>query len=280
MAHGFTGTRDQLAPYAKRFASAGLTVLAFDYRHFGDSEGEPRQVIDIGAQLDDWRAAVGCARAVEGVDPRRIAIWGSSLSGGHVINLAAEDPTIAAVVAQVPVLDKSSRIMVREATAKLKGGEITARSLMATSCKAATLGIYDAVRGLLRLAPRYMRVFGPPGSAAAFTDPDGELVHSFSEAGPMWRNDFAARFMFGTPRYATGTVERVRVPLLVCVAEYDTEADPTLAMEIAEKAPRGELAIYPVGHFAVYRPPVFDQIVADQTRFLCRVLGLPASRVS
>lgn len=280
MAHGFTGTRDQLAPYAERFASAGLTVLAFDYRHFGDSEGEPRQVIDIDAQLDDWRAAVGCARAVDGVDPRRIAIWGSSLSGGHVLNLAAEDAAIAAVVAQVPAFDKGPRTMVREAVAKVRRGETTVGSLVATSGKAAALGVYDALRGLLGLAPRYLRVFGPPGSAAAFTDPDGELARSFTAAGPTWRNDFAPRFMFGTPRYVIGTAERVRAPLLVCVVDHDTEADPTLAVEIAGKAPRGELVRYPVGHFAVYRPPVFHQIVADQTRFLCRALGLPPPRVS
>lgn len=41
MGHGFTGTRDQLLPYAEALAAAGLAVLTFDYRHFGDSDGSP-----------------------------------------------------------------------------------------------------------------------------------------------------------------------------------------------------------------------------------------------
>lgn len=57
-AHGFTGTRDQLTIYAEAFARAGLAVLTFDYRHFGESEGSPRQIVDIGKQMGDWRSAI------------------------------------------------------------------------------------------------------------------------------------------------------------------------------------------------------------------------------
>ena len=43
MAHGLGGTREcGLAPYAERFAAEGYHVLVFDYRYFGDSDGEPR----------------------------------------------------------------------------------------------------------------------------------------------------------------------------------------------------------------------------------------------
>ena len=63
MAHGFGGTRAaRLDAFAERFADAGLAALVFDYRHFGDSGGEPRQLLDIGKQHDDWRAALAFAR--------------------------------------------------------------------------------------------------------------------------------------------------------------------------------------------------------------------------
>ena len=40
MGHGTSGTRDLgLVAYAERFATAGLAVLVFDYRHFGASGG-------------------------------------------------------------------------------------------------------------------------------------------------------------------------------------------------------------------------------------------------
>ena len=105
MGHGFTGTRDLgLASYATRFAGAGIAALVFDYRHFGTSGGEPRQLLSVPDQLADWRAAIAFARDCPELDPARIAIWGTSLSGGHVIVIAADDPAIAAVIAQVPWL--------------------------------------------------------------------------------------------------------------------------------------------------------------------------------
>src|SRR6478736_8002572 len=79
LAHGFGGTVDSgLIPYAERFSAAGLDALAFDYRHFGASDGEPRQLLSIREQLEDWAEAIAFARSLEGVDPERILLWGSS----------------------------------------------------------------------------------------------------------------------------------------------------------------------------------------------------------
>ena len=96
MAHGLGGTRDAgLPPYAERFAEAGMRVVIFDYRHFGASTGEPRQLLDIGRQLEDWRAAIAFARQLDGVGPERVAIWGTLFGGGHVLTIAAEDDASA-----------------------------------------------------------------------------------------------------------------------------------------------------------------------------------------
>src|SRR3712207_3531628 len=85
MGHGPGGVRHmRLDAYAERFSAAGFVVLLFDYRHWGDSAGEPRQLLDIGRQLDDWRAAFRFARALDGVDVERVALWGTSFAGGHV----------------------------------------------------------------------------------------------------------------------------------------------------------------------------------------------------
>lgn len=277
MGHGFSGTQDQLAPAARAFAEAGLAVLTFDYRGFGSSAGEPRQLIDLGRQLEDWRAAIRLARSLGGVDPRRVALWGSSLSGGHVVNLAAEDPSIAAVVAQVLAIDKSTRGMVKEAKAKMARDGISPAALVRVSVRSVAAGAYDALRGRLGLAPRCIPVFGPPGQVAAFTGPDSDAWRAlFERAGPTWRNEFAPRFLFGTPRYVQGTAERVRMPLLVCVAERDTDANPELAKEIARKAPRGELRTYPVRHFDVYADPTAQTLLRDQVEFLRRVLLTPS----
>jgi alpha-beta hydrolase superfamily lysophospholipase len=103
LAHGFAFPRDaRLDAYAERFVAAGLAALVFDYRHFGASAGHPRQLMDIDRQLGDWRAAIAYARSLPGIDPDRIALWGTSFSGGHVAALAAADPRIAAAISQVP----------------------------------------------------------------------------------------------------------------------------------------------------------------------------------
>ena len=275
MGHGFTGTQDQLTRYAESFVAAGLAVLTFDYRHFGQSGGQPRQVINIKEQLADWRAAIKLARSLEQIDPSRVALWGTSLSGGYVLTLAADDPTIAAVVAQAPALEKSTRSMVTEARAKMQREKVSFAALTLVSLKSLAAGIYDSLRGLLGLSPHYLRVFGAPGEAAAFSDSDSEThLAFFTKAGATWRNEFAPRFLFGIPTYLKGTAERVRVPLLVCVAERDNDADPELAMAVARKAPRGELKIYPCRHFDIYVDPILKVVLNDQTRFLNENLGL------
>ncbi|MFB0517408.1 MAG: alpha/beta hydrolase, partial [Candidatus Neomarinimicrobiota bacterium] len=70
MAHGLGGTKDfLLEPYAIRYTEAGYAVLTFDYRFFGASGGEPRQLLSIPHQLEDLAAAVAYARSLEEVDP-------------------------------------------------------------------------------------------------------------------------------------------------------------------------------------------------------------------
>ena len=78
MAHGLGGTRNMRLPaFAERFVAEGYACLLFDYRHFGDSDGEPRQLLDIKKQLQDWKAAIEHARGLAQVDPDRVILWGT-----------------------------------------------------------------------------------------------------------------------------------------------------------------------------------------------------------
>src|SRR5438874_7879452 len=106
LGHGLGATREYgLEPFARRFADAGIAALAFTYRHFGDSGGQPRQLLDIERQLSDWAAALAYARGLDGIDTDRIALWGTSFAGGHVLVAAARDGDVAAVVSQCPFTD-------------------------------------------------------------------------------------------------------------------------------------------------------------------------------
>lgn len=77
--------------FARRFNDAGFAVLAFDYRHLGESGGLPRQVAPIREQLADWHAAITFAAGLPGVDPARLAVWSFSGSGGHILKIAARN---------------------------------------------------------------------------------------------------------------------------------------------------------------------------------------------
>jgi fermentation-respiration switch protein FrsA (DUF1100 family) len=200
--------------YAERFAEAGLAVLVFDYRQFGASDGEPRQIVDVDEQRADYHAAVRFARTMAGIDPERIALWGTSLSGDHVIAVAAEDPRTAAVVAQAPLIDAW-----RTGGATLLG---LRRTLTRSALKLFLAAGRDVVHAVLGRPSYLARVVGLPGEAAVFTDPEAKAAFAaLGGEAAEWRNAFTPRFVLGLPRRRPGTAERLRMPLLVCIADHD-----------------------------------------------------------
>ena len=109
MSPGFGGQRAHTLPrFAERFAAAGFGCLLYDHRNFGASEGEPRLEADPFRQVHDMRDAVTFAGTLDGVDPGRIALWGNSYSGGHVLVVAALDRRVRCVVSVVPVTSGSA----------------------------------------------------------------------------------------------------------------------------------------------------------------------------
>lgn len=259
MGHGLGGTRELgLDPFARRFQAAGLAVLAFDYRHYGASSGTPRELISIPRQLEDYRAAITFARAQPGVDPSRIAIWGSSFAGGHVMTLAAEELGVVAAIAQVPFSDGLA-----------SASRIPLLPMLALTAQ----GLLDAVRGWLGMTPRYVPLYARPGQVALLSSADSEagylsLAPDDAVQAGRWRNRATARSGLSIPLYAPRRKLRAaRVPVQVLVAEQDSVAPaaPTVA---AAEAARVELVRLPGGHFDYYVGAGFEQIIANELRFL------------
>ena len=106
MAGGWCYTKEIVLPHVARMVAAtGVQVLTFDYRDFGESDGNRRQHIDPWSQIDDYKNAITYLERRDDVDPEAIGIYGISYSGGHVLILAATDPRVRAVVSLVPVID-------------------------------------------------------------------------------------------------------------------------------------------------------------------------------
>lgn len=254
MAHGFAGTQQACLPaFAEVFAAAGMAVMIFDYRHFGASEGQPRLLLDIGRQLDDWRAAVAHARGLAQVDAQRIALWGTSFSGGHVLTLAAEMPDLRAVVAQVAFTDGLAQL----------GDPVHALRLSAR-------GLLDAGKALLGLAPVTIGVVGKPGALAAMTSPDAEPGYLRMVEGLVdWRNEVAARIVLTLPLYRPiAGVARIQAPVLFVIAEDDAVTPTKPAYKAAARTPKAEVLTVPGGHFDPYVAPLFERIAAAESAFL------------
>lgn len=106
MAGGWCYVKEIVMPtYAKELAEVGCATLRFDYRNFGDSDGDRRQHIDPWMQIEDYRNALSFAATLEGIDAERLGVWGISYSGGHALILPAIDSRIKCAVSIIPVID-------------------------------------------------------------------------------------------------------------------------------------------------------------------------------
>jgi cephalosporin-C deacetylase-like acetyl esterase len=108
MSHGWSALKEMdLDAFANYFTSKlPLACLVYDNRGFGDSdhkEGQPRQEIIPSVQRSDISDAITYAQSLPEVEPTRIGIWGSSYSGGHVLEVGAVDRRVKAVVSQACV---------------------------------------------------------------------------------------------------------------------------------------------------------------------------------
>lgn len=261
MGSGLSCVRDQgLDAFGERLSGAGFVVLAFDYRGFGASGGEPRQLFHADRQREDWRSALAYVRLLAGVDPARIAIWGFSAGGGHVQALTMAEPGIAAAICVAPVVDGAR-------TLYYIGG-------LPHLLRLGIAGIRDGLRALRGAEPYRIRAAGPPGSVAILNSL-GSVSGFHSVTGPQstWRNELCARAVLAPPYRLTRKTRRIRCPILYCVTEDDDIAPPDLARRAAVRAPKGELRLYPGGHFDPFLGETCKRMATDQIEFLERVLA-------
>jgi pimeloyl-ACP methyl ester carboxylesterase len=258
--------------FARRFNDAGFAVLAFDYRYLGESGGRPRQVVRIKEQLADWQAAIAFAPTLPGVDPARLAVWGFSLSGGHVFSVAARNPRLAAAIAQTPNADGLAAT--RNATRHqrpLAMLRLTGR------------GVLDALGGLVGRRPLLVPLAGEPGTVALLTTPDSVDAGRALNPGnryPEWQQEIAARSMFGIGSSRPGRdAPRVRCALLVLVCDQDQTALAGPAVAAANRSPRGELVRMPGGHYEPFLGG-HERAVEAELSFLRRHLLEQADHVS
>ncbi|HEV3235041.1 MAG TPA: alpha/beta fold hydrolase [Candidatus Dormibacteraeota bacterium] len=260
LGQGLGGIRAQrLDAFAERFAAAGIAALAFDYRYFGDSEGEPRQLLDRKLQQQDYVAAIDFVRDLPDVDPARVAVWGWSYSGGHALTVAARDHRVAACVVQAPQVDGVASMLLIPKLVLLQ---------------LVIAGLRDQLGALLGRPPYTIPTVAPRGSVGALTA--DEAVPGYraqTPAGVVWVQRVAARAALTTPMFTPKrSAHRITCPVLVCIPDNDMTVPPAEAQKTADRIADVEVRHYPYGHYEINVGEGFEAVVADQVDFLRRRL--------
>ena len=244
MAHVSAALKEQyLDSYAEVFAAAGLASIVYDHRNFGASDGDVRQEIDPILQMRDYRHAITFAMTLPGVNPEKIGAWGTSLSGGHVLMLAALDRRVRCVVAQVPTIS---------------GGAGSLRRTRADQM-AASRTRFDGDRKN-RFAGK------PPGTIPLVAeDPMTACFNGGADAwaffqeslkvAPARKNEVTLRSAEMLREYEPGSyIERISpTPLLMIVGNRDVLTATDLALQAYNRAlePK-KLVLFEGGHYDPY----------------------------
>jgi len=304
LAHGFGLTQDcALDRFVKAFVKAGFAAFTFDYATFGSSTGLPRQQVHPSQHVADLKAALNALRERSEklqVDTTRLALWGTSLGGGHVLNLAAEwgafqdtpssSMMIRAVVAQVPALASGAESVLLGTLVRSPGRTaVSLVKVLAAVVKWLVLQSWNSISSMMGRQQQhtswYLPLIGQPGSAGLMQN-EGDFEGYSSlipapnnqkhNAGTGWKNAVtvpsALRVLVYRPLQH---VHRIRTPTLLIAAERDTLC-PTGHVEAtaqriraASNATTTELLVLPgAGHFDVYHGDALQKTLTAEIAFL------------
>jgi fermentation-respiration switch protein FrsA (DUF1100 family) len=198
----------------------------------------------------DYRHAITYVTGRDEVDPDRVGVWGSSLSGGHALSVAAVDRRVRAVVAQVPFISGSSNV------------ERYVRVDFLAAMRARLAGerrrVYEGGE------PALMPVVDADPHAPSVL-PTADSWEFFSKAAqdraPSWRNEVTVSSLERLGEYEPGDgIHRISpTPLLMIVSADDVCAPAAFALRAYQRAVEPKrLVMLPGGHFDAYTGTAFS----------------------
>lgn len=255
MAHGFGAERKfGLPAFAEAFAAAGYAVVLFDYRGFGGSTGKPRELVSPSHHLDDWRAVLAQVKKRKDIDPRKIVLWGTSFSGGHVMVTAAREKGIRAIIAQVPHVDGL-------ASALLYPKHLLPQAML--------LAAKDFAGSKLGRDPIRVPVVATSGVRCLAAQDCYQDFMSMVQAGSTWSGQVPARILLTLSQYRPiKEAHKIKCPALVIAGIQDNLIPIDSTRITARKIKQVQYVEWPMGHFDPYRGAWFQENVRTQLAFL------------
>ncbi len=250
MAGGWCYVKELRQPqYAADFVRRGFAALIFDYRRMGASDGEPRQHIDPGDQIEDYKNAITFVSSLPEIDATRIGIWGISYSGGHVLIVGATDPRVKSVVSNVPVIDGYQTMWRMHGTVRFR----MLKSLIAEE------RVKRTESGTHSYMPMSGTPAGPNDELSVWPDDDVRTVFEELKATQAprheHRNTIASTEQLMEYDASVFAPRLINVPTMMIVADGDdiTMWDQEIAAFDAIPSPRKELVVIPsTSHMTLY----------------------------
>ncbi|MEU0030804.1 alpha/beta hydrolase [Streptomyces sp. NPDC006335] len=242
--------------YARKFAEQGFVALAFDYAHYGESAGAPRQFESPAEKLSDLQAAVTYLSEQPYVDA--VGMVGVCTSASNGTYLAAEDPRVkgfATVAAFLADEDTFKGTYGEDGIARRLADADAARHKFERTGKATIIPVYSETdRKAANYSPR-------PGNYDYYTNPARGGVPQYKNEFDVssWDTWFSLDPLSQAPKVTTPTM----------VVHSDGSAFPAKAKALYESVQGEKELVWADGtHYDYYDSPAqIDNAVANVTRF-------------
>jgi fermentation-respiration switch protein FrsA (DUF1100 family) len=252
-----TSVKEQAAgAYARAMAERGYAALAFDYRCFGESDGQPRQFENPGANMEDIRNAASALLADDRLADLPLFGLGVCFGAGPMVRAVAEDSRFGAFAGVAGVYTDGAKT------------------------KAMMGNAYQAAIDRGRAAERRWRESGEAETIRAVAPDGGDVAMPLREAYefygtprarvPNYVNGYAVQSSaYTVPFDARGAADTINVPVIIVHSEEALAPDLAHAFHAAVKSPKQELWLQSQGQIDFYGDPKLITAATDAVAAFC-----------
>lgn len=223
----WTSVKEQMSDrYAERLAKQGFVTLDYDFRNYGESEGEPRQLESATLKIEDNRSAITYLSTLPFVDSERIGALGICASAGYMSGTVASNARVKSLALVAPWLHDAALVRA------IYGGEAGVQH---------RLDLADAARRKYEITGEveYVPACDPNNPDAAMPFPLDFYLNPTRGALPQWTNRFAVMgwrewLEFDGIQYGA----QLHAPLLIVHSEAAAVPDGAKAFFAAVTAPK------------------------------------------